>query len=214
MIKKIIKAPLSGFSYFIKNPELWPKPLAMTFFVYFYFLGSFLIVLKASLPTNSFEVGSYLTFYKSLAVALAISLSIWFLLISLLYAFIIFNLFANAACFKELHLSKKIKKILGLLYSNGAWRLFWILVVSFTAVYCGPISIVFSQVALAHVALLDGALLTKQIKSRPLTFHFGLLCGAVFGGLVAFLCIPTIIIWLFWIPSLYIGTHELSKEEG
>lgn len=219
MIKKLFRAPLKGFSFFIKKPELWSQALAWTLGVYLYFFGLIIFLLKVRAPANFLKEGTLANFYPSLAWALGLSLAGWFFGVSVLYTFVVLRLFSKITnSGREYSLLSKVKKSFNLLYQNGCWRVFWVIFVFLAAYFFGPFSIVLFQVALAHIALLDSFSLNFDNSSTSLPKNstsdsWGFAGGGVLGGLFGFFCVPTIIVWLFWLPSLYIGIH-LLKHEG
>jgi hypothetical protein len=219
MKKNFSITPLQGFSFFIKRPELWPRSLFTSFCVYFIFFGFLLALTLFFWPKNTEVISSLKDIYKALAIAQALSLLAWFFLLSFLYNLTILPLLEKVAkqeqqSSRQFSNYQKVKITCHVVLKNAFWRLFWLFVVVLVAFFLGPISLVVCQIGMVHVALLDGAILTSKID-KQIQCQSRLKCafGALIGGVVAFLSIPTLIVWIFWLPSLYVGSY-LDLTQG
>jgi len=103
------------------------------------------------------------------------------------------------------------------------WRCFWIVVAAVMIFVCAPVSLLVLQMGIAHTALLDGCDLSLGVKGMGAgqklmlirKHRMGIAAGGVIAGLVSCLLMPTILVWLFWIPGIYVGAalwvHEWDE---
>lgn len=222
---KALKAPWEGFLFFIKKPQLWFGPLASTL-VAFFVLLMLLFYLMASLwPEPSSEVAFSEHLYKGFAVAAFVTLSLWFFGLGFFYNCIMcFFLSAvsnlQGSCSWNLTLRHTVHLSGMTLYKLALQRLFWIGASALSGLFFGPLSLLILQCGIAHVAYLDGCMMTltnksHEIQAKPIflrTHFFSILVSSVFCGLIGLFCVPTVMVWLFWLPSVYIGSYFFSTQ--
>lgn len=226
------KSPFVGFIFFISKPKLWWFPLMGMLFAWGILLTIFVLVVYSVWPgkTDS-HINYVLNIIQALAISSLVVLMAWLFVLP-----IFFNM-----CFEKL--LKKIYLIKGDVLESPSffkmlsssmyvfvktlgWRILWVVLAGVTLFLWTPMTLVVVQLGMAYTALLDGCDLSLSLKGVVAKqrlvlirkYHLEILLGGIIAGIVSFCLLPTFLIWLFWIPSIYIGayfwTHEWSENHG
>jgi hypothetical protein len=220
------RSPFVGFFFFISKPKLWLVPLLGMLVAWFSLFVIFIMVAYSVWPEKA---GSHVTYVLNIAQALAVSS-----LVVLITWLIVLPVFFNM-CFEKL--LKKVFLIKGDVLASPSffnmiassmyvfiktlgWRLLWVLIGVLTFFIWTPMTLVVVQLGMAYTALLDGCDLSLSLKGvvakRRLVlirkYHLEILFGAIVAGIVSAFLLPTFLIWLFWIPSIYIGAYFWTYE--
>ena len=219
-------APFKGFACFLSRPRLWWTPLLLML------LTTLILIFVAAIVAYYAWPHSGLGWvYRSFKIFQALGLSAF---AALFVWLVVFPILLNI-CFERL-----IKKIylaegetLVLLTTHQALissfimfkrtfllRCIWMIFCLVAPFIYGPLGVIASQIAIAHLAFVDGmdlslALFGIKAKKRYQIYHkyrFSVFMGGFIGGLFACLFLPTLLVWLFWIPSLYVGAALFAKD--
>lgn len=219
-------APFVGFSFFLSKPRLWWIPI-LTMLLCFLFLaavGTFVAYYSWPKTDVSWMYKSYRIF-RALGLGAFSAVLIWILFfptfLNVCFEKLLKKVFlAKGEEIQPLSTAKALLSGLIIFKKTIFLRFIWLLVCFVTPFVYGPLGMVVSQVAIAHLAFIDGVDLSLTIKGldaqkRFLVIHhnrFSLFMAGVIGGVIAFFFLPTLIIWLFWIPSLYVGALLFAIE--
>ncbi|PCI92451.1 hypothetical protein COB11_07350 [Candidatus Aerophobetes bacterium] len=219
-------APFVGFCFFLSKPRLWFLPvLAMLFSWIVLFAIGVLVAYYAWPKTDVSWLYTSFKIFRALGLAAFAAVFVWI---------IFFPIFLNI-CFekllKKVYLAKgdtfeplsSYKALVSgfiIFKKTILLRFFWILLCLVAAFIYGPLGMVASQIAIAHISFIDGLDLSLSLKGLDANaryalikkYRVSLIVGGFIGGLVGFVFLPTLIVWLFWIPSLYIGACLFARE--
>ncbi len=114
----------------------------------------------------------------------------------------------------ELKFFKSLNSSLYLIRKTLIWRLGWLFLSFISAIFFSSIGLIISQVAIGHIAVLDASDLALTVRGVENSKRFkllqdnslGILSGGLIGGLFGFILATTVIGWIFWLPSVYVGT--------
>lgn len=220
-----LSAIFEGFWFYLARPKFWLRPLAFMIFTWFLFFSFFLFVLYSVWPLNeSFSASYTIKMLQAIGVASACSIGVWVFIFSFvsnqIFEALIKKVLIEKKCFiHPLSCIKSIKEGFLFFYKTLFWRFFWV-IASLICYFLGPFSLLISQVGLSHLAFIDGCEMTLLLLGVcfPQRFSFykrhnkKVLLSSVFFGLLSLFFIPSILLWLFWVPSLYIGACFFSLE--
>lgn len=217
-IKKIdaISAPFIGFVFFLTRPKLWAKPLFAVLFSLFVLL--------------SLVIGIIWTYWPA-HILLAVGLGAFTALLFWVFGFTFILNFAFQKvireAFQECRLEIQEDSLLKDLHSGWVffrktlwWRCFWPIFSLITTIAIPPIGFLIMQIAIGHTVVMDAFDLALSLngktgeekhvlfKNKSLQF---LIAGIVAGVGSCFL-LPTILLWVFWIPGVYLGAAFLSQR--
>ena len=219
-------SPFIGFRFFLSKPKLWLVPLMSTLAAWFLLFCLFIFVAYRLWPINTPSDLKYtLKAFQSLGIAAIVALMAWVFLVPF---------FLNV-CFegllKKVYLAKgDILQPLSFFkaFSSGAyifvktlgWRLFWVVLGALMVIAFGLAAMLVAQLGIAHIALIDGCDLSLSLKGMEgkqkliliRKHRLGILAGGCIAGIVSFFLMPTILIWLFWIPGIYVGASLWVRE--
>jgi hypothetical protein len=208
-----------GMGFFLSKPKLWLIPLLSAFLAWLLLFFVFIIVAYQLWPHHESAHLKYtLKAFQALGIGAIAALVLW----------VFFIPFFLNLCFEQLlkkvYLAKgdvlaplsffsSISSSAYILFKTFGWRIFWIVLGGLMIIASAPLALIIAQLGIAHIALLDGcdlSLSLKGIESKKkwaLIKHYrlGILSGGCVAGLVSVLVMPTILVWLFWIPAIYIG---------
>lgn len=220
------RSPFVGFLFFISKPKLWCIPLMGMLFAGVLLLTIFIMVFYSIWPDKGV---SHLAYALNITQALGISA-----LVILLIWLVVLPLFFNM-CFE--HLLKKVHLMKGgvletLSFFNTltssmyvfvktlGWRFLWLIFSGVTFFLWTSMTLVVVQLGMAYTAVLDGCDLNLSLKGvvakqRLLLIrkhHLEILFAGIVAGMVSAFLLPTLLIWLFWIPSIYVGAYFWINE--
>lgn len=213
------EAPFAGFRFFLSKPKLWLIPLLGTLLAWICLVAIMLIVTYKAWPTKGSSETLYLfKIFQAVGAGAMVSLLAWIFVFP-----IILNLFFE-------HLIKHVLIAKGdvipstgffqtawsgvyILLKTWHWRLLWVVLGLIVIWVCAPLALILFQLGIIHAAMIDGCDLTlglqgvtPQKKWELIKKHrIGLLVAAIIGGIVSCFLMPTVLVWLFWIPGIYVG---------
>lgn len=219
-------SPFIGFSFFLSKPKLWLIPLISTLAAWFLLFCLFIFTAYHLWPTNTTSDLKYtLKIFQSLGIASIIALMAWVFLIPFFLNICFEGLLkkvylAKGDILMPLSFLKTLSSGTYIFIKTIGWRLFWVVLGLIMILIFGPATLLVVQLGMAHIALIDGCDLSLSLKGvegkQKLVLikknRLGILFGGCIAGLVSFFLMPTILIWLFWIPSIYIGAALWVRE--
>lgn len=218
--------PFKGFVFFLSKPKLWPLPLLAVLFSWMilFAVGIYVAyIFWPSAPMN-FGYASYKIF-RALGFASLAALGTWVFIFPLFLNFCFEKLLkkvflAKGAYLEPLSFHKSLLSSLWVFKKTFFIRIFWLGLSLFTAFTFGPFSILLSQMAIAHLAFIDGMDLSLSLLGKDVDTKIRILSrqkasifwAGILSGLFSFFLIPTFIVWIFWIPSVYVGASLYIQE--
>lgn len=216
------KIPFVGFRFFLSKPKLWLTPLLGTLFAWVLLFSVFLVIIYSMWPQAD---ASMTEIMKSIAVGSFSCMALWVFIVpvflNLSFEHLIKQVYLDQG--DSIHPLSFVKTCLSgcyVLVKTLHWRLVWIVLAGMIIFVCAPLIFFVVQLAVAHSAVLDGCDLSLNIKGvnaetrlRLIQQHKrGILAGGVLGGIVSSVFMPTVLVWLFWIPGLYVGACLWVRE--
>lgn len=218
------------------NPRLWIAPLIgmiSTFFILALIFGFSLYYAWPSTPGagsgGAESVASW--FYYSWKVIFAFGVASFLGLVFWLFFFPVVLNFAFGGMIKKTYLQMHVQ--LGqesivasnlsnfyILYKTLGVRILWpVLTIVFVFAF-PPLSMVFAQIGIGHLAMIDGCDLSMSFlglsgreRMEVIQQHRGqILLAGVIAGIMSFILLPTFILWIFWIPGIFVGASFLSLK--
>lgn len=219
-------SPFIGFGFFLGKPRLWLVPLLSTLAAWFLLFCLFIFVAYHLWPMNTQSDLRYtLKVFQSLGVAAIVALMAWVFLIPFFLNICFEGLLkkvylAEGDVLEPLSFFKTFSSGAYIFIKTLGWRIFWVFFGALMIVAFGPATLLIVQLGVAHIALIDGCDLSLSLKGieakQKLVLirknRLGILSGGCIAGLVSFFLMPTILIWLFWIPSIYVGAGLWVRE--
>lgn len=215
-----LSAPFAGCSLLISRPRLWG--VALSSLLLSCAVISFLFVNIAYFLWPQHHEGVLKTSLTLLQV-LALSSTLCFLVWVLVFSFVLMPVFKylvkKSLIVKETSLQhgnwkSDLSSYLSFFIKTFAWRFSWFCL-ALASVFIAPAcSFVIIQIGIVHLVLMDGCELSLSLQGQSLKTirawikkrQLSLLFSAIVSGLISLMLLPTLIVWLFWIPGIYIGT--------
>jgi hypothetical protein len=222
-----------GMSYFVSHPKLWIAPLLVMILVTFilalvaFFIIFYIWPLTPVLSTASSWFHYAWKILFAFGVAFLAILLFWLFLfpICMNFAFqgVIRSVFRNldAPLNEEGLLSANVSSFYTF-YMTIGWRAFWPLITFISLFIFPPISSLFAQLGIGHISTLDGCDLSMSLLGVPGKKRLGILrqhhkeifLGGMIAGVMSFLLLPTFLLWLFYIPGIFVGAALLVIQWG
>jgi hypothetical protein len=225
--KKIsyVSSVLEGFCFYLARPRFWLSSLGFMIFAWFLFFSFFLFVLYSLWPSNqNFSVSYTIKMLEAVGIASACSIGFWIFIFSFASNQIFESLIKKIMIERRVFVHPvscltSIKDAFVFFYKTLFWRFFWV-IASLVCYFLGPVSLLISQVGLCHLAFIDGCEMTLLLmgvsfSERFLFYkrhHKKVIVSSILFGIISLFFIPSILLWLFWIPGLYIGASFFSME--
>lgn len=208
-----------GLTYFLTRPKLWLLPLMGMLIVWVVIASIFLFTSYYSWPQIE---GSHLKYslkiLQSLAIASVCSLLGWIVLtpviLTLCFEHLLKKVYLlHGDAIESISLLKSVSSSCSVFIKTIGMRLIWV-VIGFVLVFIlTPLSPLVLQIAISHFALIDGCDLSLALRGKNISERvsflkknkFRLFFSACILGCVGVFLMPTMLIWMFWIPSIYIG---------
>lgn len=220
------KSPFVGFRFFLSRPKLWLIPLLGTLLAWFLLFCVFLMMIYSMWPNADSSNQHYmLEVMKSIGIGTLICVALWVfilpVLLNLSFEHLIKKVYIDKGdIIQPLSFFKTCLSGCYVLVKTLHWRLAWVVLALAMIFVCTPLIFFVFQFAVAHIAVLDGCDLSLNIKGINATTRLtlikqhkrGILAGGIVGGVVSCVFMPTVLVWLFWIPSLYVGACLWVRE--
>lgn len=220
------ESPFIGFRFFLSKPKLWLIPLigmCVTWLILFSIV--FFVTYKAWPEQQPSQIKYTWKIVQAIGFGVMIGLSTWLVLFPFLL-----NL-AFEHLIKQVYLAKgdtlSPLPFFQTVFSGGYvvvktlhWRIAWIVLGCVMIVVCAPITLLIFQLGMTHSALLDGCDLSLSVKGMHASARLallrkhklGILLGGIIAGVVSTFLMPTVLVWFFWIPGIYVGAALWACE--
>ena len=170
--------------------------------------------------------GAALKITQAIGIGLFIAFLAWVFFFSLIlnvgFEFMMVEIAKiNQDVYVRMSFFQAIKASMQLLKETIWMRIAWVFLLGVVALLFPFMTIFISQFGLCHMSLLDGFDLAlglqgadgaKRVQFIQSRFSIFLISGAV-SGLVATFLLPTFLLWVFWLPSLFAGCYLFVKRE-
>lgn len=220
-----LSSVFEGFFFYLARPRFWLSSLGFMIFAWFLFFSFFLFVLYSFWPSNqSVSISYTIKMLEAVGIASACSIGFWVFIFSFVsnqvFESLIRKIMIERGSFVHpISWVRSLKEAFLFFYKTLFWRVFWVLA-SVICYFLGPVSLLISQVGLCHLAFIDGCEMTLLLMGAPFSQRFAfyiehhkkVIISSVFFGIISLFFIPSILLWLFWVPSLYIGASFFSME--
>lgn len=214
-----ISAPFIGTGFFMGRPKYWFFPLLTVFFSFLVLVSLLIGITWYLWPVSDHQMTHYIFhIFKALGIASLIALLLWVFLFTFVLNLAFQQMIRKA--YYEVEVKLHEEGIWRAAISSIAffkrtlfWRFFWPLAALILTFLAPPMSYFVSQLAIGHMAVIDGFDLSLSLKGLPGEKRFHLykswslqlfIMGMV-AGIGSFFLFPTLILWAFWIPGVYIG---------
>lgn len=212
-------SPFIGFRFFLGKPKLWLIPLLGTLCAGFLLAFSLLIVTYNAWPIRqSSEALYFFKIFQALGLGATTALALWVLVLpfflNLCFEKLIKRVYlAKGEILPSVSFFKTACSGSYILVKTLHWRLFWIVLGMLMMFACAPLTFLILQIGIAHTAMLDGCDLSLGLKGMNAKkklelirkHRIGIVAGGITGGIVSCFLMPTVLVWLFWMPGMYVG---------
>jgi hypothetical protein len=217
-------APLRGFIYFIRSPNLWWRPLFSALLIFIVLIAIFSSTAAFYWPKSFDTWLSYFTqVLKSFGISLGFVVLFWVMGLPLLLTYFFSGFIKKILRMEKMttyeeNFSETLHGAFFILYKTLFWRIFWPVISILGAIFLGPAAIFIAHFGIGHILAIDGLDLAlafggvkverryEIIKKAPL---FSFACASSFLSLLLSI---TIIGVLFWFPSMLIATVLISEN--
>lgn len=211
------EAPFVGFRWLLGKPRLWLLPILGTLIAWCMLLAVLLLVTYKVWPLKGSTLYS-LKIFQALGIGSIAALVAWLFVFPVILNFFFEHLIKHVLLAKgdslpETSFFRAAWSGIYILLKTWHWRVFWIILGIAMLWICAPLAFVILQLGVVYVALIDGCDLTLGLQgvvtSKKWEFikahQKGFIAGAFTGGIVSCFLMPTVLVWLFWIPGIYVG---------
>lgn len=216
----------TGLNFFVNRPKLWLIPLLTTLVIAAVFIFLFGYLSYVFWPAVDVAWPQYmLGMFKATAKSFFIILLLWIFLFPIALNFSFESLVRKTltevqAPISDQSIIKSTMQNLTLIFQNLGFRIFWP-ALTLVSLFVFPFASVFiAQLGIGHIAVLDSASMayvimgkSKREQNELFETHRGdYLTAGLLAGVVSLFVLPTVIFWIFLIPSIYIGCALFVAE--
>ncbi|NGX51396.1 MAG: hypothetical protein K1060chlam2_01262 [Chlamydiae bacterium] len=208
-----------GFGYFVTRPYLWLGPLLAALVSFLVLLSVFFITAYLSWPIGGDGWYDYTWgMFRSLGYASFAIIALWVSLFPVILNFAFENMIGRVLHDQQVPIKaegmmRAIISSVQVIVRTLGWRLFWPLATLLSLFILGPLALFVAQIGMGHIAIIDATDLSMAIQGIPgkrrikeIRKRFPqILTAGIIAGMVSTLLTTTIIGWLFWLPSVYVG---------
>ncbi|MCH9613728.1 MAG: hypothetical protein SP1CHLAM54_07370 [Chlamydiia bacterium] len=220
------RAPLDGFKAFVTRPFLWFGPLLWSLLTVFLLAALFFVVMVKTWPTTSSNAHHILGVLKAFGYGMFAVLLAWIVVFPFVLAIAFEGMLGKFFLEKRISVQsegvmRSIQSAIFITWKTLLIRLSWGGVTILSIWFMPPLGIFITNMAIAHIALLDGSDLALSMVGRDRHFRldwikrhsFRLFMGAFVGGILSLLLSITMIGWLFFLPGMYLGAAMLVIDD-